>query len=119
MLWSGAKLHQGVQFNQYDISVLHLKQAWQDSSSPNPCIERNPDYIPPHNVSATCVCSDTYAGLDCSTTIADQIILSNEALRSSNSQSGCFSFNMQVLVPNMGNKVRSKQISLLQGCKLP
>ena len=46
----------------------------QGPLSPKPCITRSSDYIAPHNVSATCVCGDTYAGESCASTIADQII---------------------------------------------
>ncbi|KAJ1490034.1 hypothetical protein T484DRAFT_1778390 [Baffinella frigidus] len=49
--------------------------------SANPCIERNPVYIPGHNVSRTCVCEDTYTGEDCSEDLASNIIAEQLAAR--------------------------------------
>jgi len=63
--------------------------------SPFPCISRDPDFIPAHNVSATCVCADTYVGIDCSDTIAEQIIR-KEQLSALAAGDGCFSIDSQV-----------------------
>ncbi len=87
----------------------------QIATSPNPCTERNSDYVPPHNASATCVCSDTYDGADCSSTIADRIIKENQALISSSAKTGCFSRDALVMVPSTRNKVSWRPISSFQG----
>lgn len=65
-------------------------------TSPVPCIERDPQYIPNHNVSRTCVCADTYFGVDCGTTIADATIA--EALRNyEKPKGGCFAVHSSVV----------------------
>ena len=63
--------------------------------SPFPCISRDPDFIPAHNVSATCVCADTYVGIDCGDTIAGQIIR-KEQLSALAAGDGCFAIDSQV-----------------------
>jgi hypothetical protein len=65
-------------------------------NSPNPCTERNPVYIPAHNVSRTCVCEDTYTGEDCSEDLASNIIADQLAQRSDD-ESGCFALDAVVV----------------------
>jgi len=65
--------------------------------SPLGCITRDPDFIPKHNSSATCVCADTYIGIDCGSSLADEIIAAEKAKQTGQS-SGCFALGGQVRV---------------------
>jgi hypothetical protein len=64
-------------------------------SSPSPCIARKLDFIPAHNASATCVCADTYVGVDCSDTISEQIIRQEQA-KALGESTGCFAVDSEV-----------------------
>ena len=73
--------------------------------SPFPCITRDPNFIPAHNTSATCVCADTYVGVDCADTIA-QMIIREEQAKSADQGSGCFALDSKVqLVDEHGRSV--------------
>jgi hypothetical protein len=78
-----------------------------------PCISRDPSFIPPHNVSATCVCADTYVGLDCSDTIADTIIRKEQAKELEN-PSGCFAQASGVLAFDQDEHLTTRQLSDLR-----
>ena len=69
--------------------------------SPLGCITRDPDFIPAHNSSATCVCADTYTGIDCGSSIADEII-AREKAKGLDGPSGCFALEGQVQVLAQG-----------------
>jgi hypothetical protein len=84
-------------------------------TSPVPCIERDPQYIPNHNVSRTCVCADTYFGEDCGTTIADATI--KEALANyKKPEGGCFAQHSSVQIRAAGAAFRRARVSDLRGC---
>ena len=78
--------------------------------SPTPCIQRDPDFIPVHNTSATCVCADTYIGSDCSDDTALSIIREQQALEGSDG-AGCFSVDSTVLVLGHDEKLVSRRLS--------
>ena len=81
--------------------------------SPVPCITRDPDFIPPHNVSATCVCADTYVGLDCSDTIADTIIRKEQAKELEN-PSGCFARASEIVAVDQAGQLLTRKLSDLR-----
>jgi hypothetical protein len=81
--------------------------------SPIPCITRDPNFIPVHNVSATCVCADTYIGTDCSDTIALQIIRKKQQ-EGGNDDAGCFAHNNEALVLDTSGNLMRRRLSDVQ-----
>ena len=78
--------------------------------SPLGCITRDPDFIPVHNSSATCVCADTYIGIDCGSSIADEII-AREKAKGLDGPSGCFALEGQVQVLDDDGRMVARRVS--------